>query len=152
LIGISPEGLNSAIIRVTNAAAPAIWRSLWSRYLAEDLRKGYSNAMEVFEPFHLHVLKEVFRSRRKLNSSYSLRAYAKDLKIDSSNLSAILREIRPFPAKRAAAIARKLNLKPEKEALFISSASKKFGKVINNRGPSKNQKNIIRRATSKSCI
>lgn len=77
------------------------------------------------EPFYLHKLKETLAGRQRQNPAYSLRAFAKLLEIDSSNLSGILKEKRGLPVKRAARISKKLGLPPIESALFISSAARK---------------------------
>jgi len=81
--------------------------------------------MQIDEPFYLHTLREFLASRQRKNSAYSLRAFAKDLEIDSSNLSAVLQNKRALPHKRANYIARKLKLSPQAHALFIASTLRK---------------------------
>ncbi len=81
--------------------------------------------MQTRETFYLHKLREALSSRQRKNSSYSLRAFAKDLEIDSSNLSAILQKKRSLPQNRAKAFARKLKLSPKESALFVSSTIRK---------------------------
>lgn len=81
--------------------------------------------MQINEPFYLYTLKESLSSRQRKNPAYSLRAFAKELEIDSSNLSAILQDKRSLPQKRAGFIARKLRLSPKESALFVASSLKK---------------------------
>ena len=80
--------------------------------------------MEMSEEFYLVELKNELANRQRHNPSYSIRAFAKDLKIDSSNLSAILNKKRGLPAKRAKDISKKLGLSPQKEMLFLGSIYK----------------------------
>lgn len=81
--------------------------------------------MESSEPFYLHTLRESFGSRQRKNAAYSLRAFAKDLAIDSSNLSAIFQRKRSLPYSRAAQIAKRLKLSPKETALFVASTMRK---------------------------
>lgn len=77
--------------------------------------------MEIHEPFYLHTLREILSTRQRKNAAYSLRAFAKELEIDSSNLSAILQKKRGLPGTRAKRIAQKLRLSPKETALFVLS-------------------------------
>ncbi|OFZ27365.1 MAG: hypothetical protein A2381_12430 [Bdellovibrionales bacterium RIFOXYB1_FULL_37_110] len=81
--------------------------------------------MNTNETFYLEKLKSEFSLRQRYNSNYSLRAFARDLKIDSSNLSAILRNKRNLPTRRAKSIADVLKLSPKEMALFIGSTYRK---------------------------
>lgn len=81
--------------------------------------------MESQGPFYLHKLREALATRQRRNPNYSLRAFAKDLAIDSSNLSSILREQRNLPVSRAPSIADKLRLTKEEKALFLASTNRK---------------------------
>jgi len=81
--------------------------------------------MQMTEPFYLHTLRESLSSRQRRNPAYSLRSFAKDLDIDSSNLSAILQNKRGLPHKRANSMARKLRLPPKESALFVASSLRK---------------------------
>lgn len=89
---------------------------------------GYSDIsppMQTNEPFYLYTLKESLLRRQRKNPAYSLRAFAKDLEIDSSNLSAILQNKRSLPNKRSSHIAKKLKLTPKESALFVASTLRK---------------------------
>ncbi len=81
--------------------------------------------MEVNESFYLSKLKQEFSRRQRVNSSYSLRAFAKDLEIDSSNMSAILKKKRGLPSHRAERMADLLKLSPKEAAFFIMSTYRK---------------------------
>lgn len=81
--------------------------------------------MESSEPFYLHTLRESLNGRQRKNAAYSLRAFAKDLEIDSSNLSAIFQKKRSLPYSRAGHIAKKLRLSPKESALFVASTMRK---------------------------
>ncbi len=74
-------------------------------------------------------LNEILELRRKANSSYSLRAMARDLEIDSSNLSAIINGKRGLPPRRAEFIAKKLSLTAFEKSQFINSSYKKKYKL-----------------------
>jgi len=73
-------------------------------------------------PYYISKLVEELCKKQKINRSYSLRAFAKYLKMDSSNLSSILKGKRKLPSKRAQDIARQINLSPLEEGLFVRSA------------------------------
>lgn len=81
--------------------------------------------MQTTEPFYLYTLREKLSSRQRKNPAYSLRSFAKDLEIDSSNLSAILQNKRALPHKRADLVAKKLKLPPKEFTLFVASTLRK---------------------------
>src|SRR3989339_1330994 len=70
---------------------------------------------------YIYILKEVFTQRQKANAHYSLRAYARDLKVHPSTLSLILKEKRRLPLKNLKTVMTGLNLSPSKEGLFKES-------------------------------
>lgn len=71
--------------------------------------------------YYLEKLESEFRRRQKKNASYSLRAFAKFLDIDSSTLAAVFKKKRKLPFKAAPQIAMKLSLSPEEQENFVSS-------------------------------
>jgi uncharacterized protein (TIGR02147 family) len=71
--------------------------------------------------YHISRLEEEWSKRRQKNNAYSLRSFARDLAIDSSNLSAILKRKRRLPVKRAENFCDLLRLSPRERALFLSS-------------------------------
>jgi uncharacterized protein (TIGR02147 family) len=85
--------------------------------------------MQTTEPFYLYTLREALSSRQRKNSAYSLRSFAKDLEIDSSNLSAILQNKRALPYKRADLVAKKLRLPPKESTLFVASTLRRQMKI-----------------------
>ena len=85
--------------------------------------------MQTNKDFYIHKLKEVFSYKKRVNTNYSLRAFAKYLNIDSSNLSAILNKKRKLPIHRAEKIAEKLNLRPSEKHLFLFSVQKTKNKL-----------------------
>lgn len=72
-------------------------------------------------PYYLQKLTDEFCKRQKLNSAYSLRAFARDLSLDSSELSSVLRGKRKLPIKKADAVCRKLRLSPLEKSEFVNS-------------------------------
>lgn len=66
-------------------------------------------------------IESAFSARRAKNPSYSLRAFAKYLKIPSGRLSEILSGKRNIGAKLATKILKKLDLTPEEETQFLNS-------------------------------
>lgn len=77
----------------------------------------YSSMAEFF----LECLKAELERRREKNNSYSIRAFARDLELDCSSLSAVLRRKRKLPKKSIDLVLKKLSLSPEKEFYFRSS-------------------------------
>lgn len=71
--------------------------------------------------FYLQRIQEEFRVRKHRNPGYSIRAFARDLGIDSSNLSAILNKKRSIPKNRIEEFCQKLQLSPKEKMLFVSS-------------------------------
>lgn len=67
-------------------------------------------------------LKDEFERRKQRNSSYSLRAYARDLELPSSKLSQYLTGDCGISGKKAGEIARRLRLSPIEVELFVCSA------------------------------
>lgn len=74
--------------------------------------------------YYLGVLKDSLLSRQRLNPSYSIRAYARDLGLNSSTLSQILNGKRPLPQKSSKVIAQKLNLDEKSSTLFVESINR----------------------------
>lgn len=75
--------------------------------------------------FYVTKLTEHLANKQKLNSRYSLRAFARDLSMDSSTLSQILRGKRSLPYSASERVAALLNLTgPDREA-FMQSLEKK---------------------------
>jgi len=69
-----------------------------------------------------NYLKDEFERRKSRNSSYSLRAYARDLGLPSSKLSQYLTGDCGISGKKAAQIASKLRLSPVEIELFVCAA------------------------------
>lgn len=62
-----------------------------------------------FDPMLIDLVRTTFAERRQRNASYSLRAYAKSLAIDSSTLSALMNGKRPLTPKTAKKLLTRLN-------------------------------------------
>lgn len=77
--------------------------------------------MDTTANYYISRLEEEWSKRRLRNDAYSLRSFARDLNIDSSNLSAILKRKRRLPVKRAENICDSIKLSPRERALFLSS-------------------------------
>lgn len=73
-------------------------------------------------PYYALKLKECLSERQKSNSSYSLRAYARDLGIHCGTLSQILKNKRQIPRKKIEEVADRLDLEPRQRQLFVESA------------------------------
>lgn len=79
-------------------------------------------------------LKNEFEQRKLTNSSYSLRAFARDISVSPSRLSEILAEKGNLSNLSAKKIAKKLRLKEKEEEIFISLVN------INNASSKKSKK------------
>lgn len=73
-------------------------------------------------PYYLHLLNEDYQTRNKRNSSYSIRAYAKQLDINPGVLNQILNGKRGLPFQLAKKVIEKLKLTEKQEDLFMRSA------------------------------
>lgn len=71
--------------------------------------------------YYISKLKEKLSNKQKINSSYSLRAFAKSLDIHGSTMSQILNGKRGLPFKRAHDVADRLELSPKEKTLFLES-------------------------------
>ncbi len=67
----------------------------------------------------IEVMRRVLLERRTKNSKYSLRAYARDLAIDSSTLAQILHGKRGLPMGRVKDVAERLRLSADESQLFM---------------------------------
>ena len=76
------------------------------------------------ETYFLTCLKENLDKKQRLNPHYSLRAFARDIDVHPSTLSAVFKGNRALPFKCARVVARKLALSPKEETLFLESLLK----------------------------
>ena len=70
------------------------------------------------------LLKEVYLSRKEKNPSYSLRAYARDLKVSQTLITLILQGKRSFTLKTAKKMSPHMMLSETEEATLIELISK----------------------------
>ena len=75
----------------------------------------------ISKPYYLARLSEEFSRRQRKNAAFSLRAYARFLKIQPPTLSAVLKGKRPLPFRIAEAITKKLELSPREREEFLTS-------------------------------
>lgn len=75
-------------------------------------------------PIHLIILREELDRRTRINTSYSLRSFAKQLDIDASLLSKILQGSRPLSMANAVKIMERIQLNPDEKNLFWQSLIK----------------------------
>lgn len=80
--------------------------------------------MESQPSFYVTKLREVLLRKQLNNPQYSLRAYARDLGLDPSTLSKVLKGSRPLTIKDSPIVAGKLNLSPADKTLFLESVYK----------------------------
>lgn len=71
--------------------------------------------------YYVEVINRDLLQRQEKNPQYSLRAYARDLGMEPSALSKILRGLRPLSIKSAGDVARSLRLNPVERTKFIES-------------------------------
>lgn len=74
------------------------------------------------------ILNEVFDRRVQGNPLYSLRSFARDLSLAPSTLSEILNKKRGISARRAAAIAKRLDFPDWQQELFVDLATRDHAK------------------------
>jgi uncharacterized protein (TIGR02147 family) len=77
--------------------------------------------MENTEPYYVSKLKEDFSRRQRRSSSYSLRAFARDLGVHHGALSEIIKGKRKLPLKISSPVMDKLGLGPKERTLFFES-------------------------------
>lgn len=71
--------------------------------------------------FYVQLINEDLASRQKQNPRYSLRSYARDLGLEPSTLSKIIKGLRPLPLKVAGNVARRLKLDDVRRTRFLES-------------------------------
>ena len=71
--------------------------------------------------YYISKLKECLSIKQKENSSYSLRAFSRDLDIHCATLSQVIQGKRNLPIKRANDVVDKLELSPKEKTLFLES-------------------------------
>jgi uncharacterized protein (TIGR02147 family) len=77
------------------------------------------------QAFYITKLKQVFSEKQRKNSHYSLRAFSRDIGMDSSSLGKIIKGERRFPVNKAETVSKKLDLTPTDKRLFFESISNK---------------------------
>jgi uncharacterized protein (TIGR02147 family) len=80
--------------------------------------------MQTEIPYYITKLKEDFSRRQRKSSSYSMRAFARDLGVHHAALSAILSGKRGLPLKSSQHVIEKLGLGPKERTLFFDSLFK----------------------------
>jgi uncharacterized protein (TIGR02147 family) len=73
------------------------------------------------ETYYIHKLKEILSQKQKENPYYSMRAYARDINVNSATLSQVLNGKRGLPFKRAYDVSQSLTLSPKEQTLFMES-------------------------------
>jgi len=83
------------------------------------------------DSWHIAALKSELKQRKEINASYSLRGFARHIKLPAAVLSEAFRGRRRIPVKHLSSIAERLNFSEEKTQLFIRSAvMDKIGEAI----------------------
>ncbi len=114
-----PEVIKGSII--TGRLKLGQWGLKLQAWLSEIALYGKIHFMEAQQAFYISKLKESLMARQTVNPQYSLRAFARDLDIDSSTLSQIINGKRSIPVKNTSSIASKLNLNDRDFTLFLES-------------------------------
>lgn len=76
------------------------------------------------EAFYRTTLKNEYAARRKRNSRYSLRSFAKSLEVDVSIMSKVLADKEPLSVKSAEKILARMSFSERKKKLFVDSLIK----------------------------
>ncbi len=71
--------------------------------------------------YYISKLKDTLLKRQRVNSRYSLRAFAKDIDLHPSTLSNVIKGKRALPLKSAAGVVEKLSLSPKEKTYFMES-------------------------------
>lgn len=80
--------------------------------------------MESGKAYYISKLRDGLLLRQRQNPRYSLRAFARDLNVDSSTLSQIMNGKRSVPSKNARDFAARLGLNEKECTLFIESINR----------------------------
>lgn len=73
------------------------------------------------QTYYIHKLKEVLSQKQKDNAHYSMRAFARDINVNSATLCQVLNGKRGLPFKRAYDVSKSLSLSPKEQTLFLES-------------------------------
>ena len=73
------------------------------------------------QSYYIFKIKERLTQKQSMNTSYSMRAFARDLGMHSATLSQILQGKRNLPFKRANEVVERLQLSPKEKRLFMES-------------------------------
>lgn len=81
--------------------------------------------------YHIDRLKKHLTLKQRENPQYSLRAFSRDLNINSSTLSQIINNKRSIPKNKLDDVIFKLGLTPKEKTLFKESFYRKKGSIDN---------------------
>jgi uncharacterized protein (TIGR02147 family) len=76
-------------------------------------------------PYYIQLIRERLSKKQRLNASYSLRAFSRNIGMNSSTLSQVLNGKRPFPSKNFDKIATALHFSPLEKMRFVDSLMKR---------------------------
>lgn len=76
-------------------------------------------------PFYVKIIKEELIKRKKKSSSYSMRAFARDLDINQATLSRVMNGQRSLPLRFVKTVADKITLSAQDRTLFFESIYRK---------------------------
>jgi uncharacterized protein (TIGR02147 family) len=90
-------------------------------YVVAHYSELFYNPFMIYEyDDSIHFLKSTLQAKAKLNSSYSLRAFAKKLGLSAGGLSLVLNKKKKLSSERAHDIARALELKADEADYFMA--------------------------------
>jgi uncharacterized protein (TIGR02147 family) len=72
------------------------------------------------KPHYRQFLEREFQARLRRNAGYSLRAFARDIGMQPSKLSEVLRGVRGLSKRTAEKVAKRIRLSPQEEVVFIN--------------------------------
>ncbi|MBC7692320.1 MAG: helix-turn-helix transcriptional regulator [Methylotenera sp.] len=75
------------------------------------------------EPFYIERIRDELLARKQKNSSYSLRAFARDLEIDPSAISRILKGKQTLSLLICLKVIRKLKLSEDESCRFLNAVA-----------------------------
>lgn len=76
---------------------------------------------DVKKPLYIEYLEKSWTKKRLINSRYSLRAYARFLRIDASALSRVLSRKQELSLSASLKVVKKLELTMEEKVMFLAS-------------------------------
>jgi uncharacterized protein (TIGR02147 family) len=93
--------------------------------------------------YYLKKLKEDFSRKKRANSYYSLRAYARDLGVHPATLCQVLLGKRPLPLKNAGRVVERMALNARERTVFMDSLSRRHSTFDAIKVPEKDERFLL---------